>query len=78
VVDRAQPEIVVLDPTLGGAPDTVLVYELCHRSPCSVVIVYSKSEAWRAKWLGAGATAFVLHPRVDQLADRVRQLSQRP
>jgi CheY-like chemotaxis protein len=78
VVDRAQPEIVVLDPTLGGSPDTVLVYELCHRAPRSVVIVYSKSSAWRAKWLGAGATAFVLHPRVDQLADRVRQLAPRP
>jgi DNA-binding NarL/FixJ family response regulator len=78
VVDLAQPELVVLDVLQKGAPDTEIITEICRRSPHSVVIVYSKFEEWKDKALAAGAAAFVVKPRIDELIDRIRQLAPGP
>ena len=76
VVDLAQPELVVLDLPSLGSPTSILG-EICRRSPHSVVVVYSAMEHWREDAISAGAAAFICKPRIDELADRVRQLIAR-
>jgi DNA-binding NarL/FixJ family response regulator len=75
IVDQVQPEIVIANITVNGEPNTAFVSEICRRSPRSAVIVYSEFAEWKHKALAAGATAFVPHPRTDQLAERVRLLT---
>lgn len=75
IVNRAQPELVVANITVNGEPDTAFVSEICRRSPRSAVIMYSEFTEWKDKALAAGATAFVPHPRTDQLAERIRLLT---
>jgi two-component system chemotaxis response regulator CheY len=74
VVDLAQPELVVLELSSDDALGTSIVTEACRRSPRSVVVVYSKLEERRNEALAAGAAAFVVKPRIDELAKRIRQL----
>ena len=78
VVDLAQPELVVMDVLQKGAPDTAMIAEISRRSPHSVVVVYSKYQEWKDMALAAGAAAFVVKPRIDELVDRIRQLAPGP
>lgn len=75
IVDQAQPELVVVNITVNGEPDIAFVSEICRRSPRSSVIVYSEFAEWKDRALAAGATAFVPHPRTDQLAERIRLMT---
>jgi DNA-binding NarL/FixJ family response regulator len=75
VVDLSHPDVVVIDLSVDGMPDTSLISEICTRSPRSAIVVYSGSEMWKDKALAAGAAAFVLEPRVDELADQIRKLT---
>jgi two-component system chemotaxis response regulator CheY len=75
IVDQTQPELVIANITVNGEPDTSFVSEICRRSPRSAVIVYSEFTDWKHKALAAGATAFVPHPRTDQLAESIRLLT---
>lgn len=74
VVDMSQPEIVVLDLSVDGMPNTAIISEICERSPRSSVIVYSAFEIWKERALAAGAAAFVPEPHVDELASQVQKL----
>jgi DNA-binding NarL/FixJ family response regulator len=74
VVDLAQPELVVLDLAVNGAPALSYLEDVCRRSPHSVVVVYSAFEQWKDDAIAAGAAAFVRKPRIEELTERVRQL----
>ena len=78
VIDRTHPELIVANITVDGEPDTSLVSEILRRSPRSAVIVYSEFDEFKDSALAEGATAFVAHPRTDQLAEHVRHLIRRP
>jgi DNA-binding NarL/FixJ family response regulator len=75
VIDLAQPELVVLDLALKGAPDTAILTDVCRRSPRSVVVVYSDFDDWKDRAISAGAAAFIRKPRIEELTDRIRQLT---
>jgi DNA-binding NarL/FixJ family response regulator len=74
VVELSQPEVIVIDLSVDGMPNTSFISELRTRSPRSAVIVYSAFEIWKDRALAAGAAAFVPEPRVDELADQIRGL----
>lgn len=75
VIDLAQPELVVLDLALRGAPDTAILSEVGRRSPRSVVVVYSDFDDWKDRAISAGAAAFIRKPRIEEFTDRIRQLT---
>jgi DNA-binding NarL/FixJ family response regulator len=77
VVEGSQPEVVVLDLSIDGMTPTAVIAEIHERSPRSKVIVYSAFDIWREKALAAGAAAFVLEPRTDQLEVGIRQVIER-
>jgi DNA-binding NarL/FixJ family response regulator len=66
---------VVLDLALKGAPDTAILTDVCRRSPRSVVVVYSDFDDWKDRAISAGAAAFIRKPRIEELTDRIRQLT---
>jgi DNA-binding NarL/FixJ family response regulator len=57
-----------------GRPDTDIVSEIVRTAPDTAVIVYSATDGLKDSALEAGATAFVLHPRVDELVKRIHSL----
>jgi len=71
VVERTKAKIVVLGLSMRGAHDMAVVAEIRQRSPYSSIIVYSAREKWRDEALSAGAAAFVVHPRIRQLVQRI-------
>ncbi len=77
VIDLAQPEFVVLDIAVHGAPDTAILAEISRRSPRSVVVVYSAVTTWRENILATGASAFIPKPRIGDLTERLAQLALR-
>jgi len=77
VIDLAQPEFVVLDIAVNGEPDTAILAEITQRSPRSVVVVYSPLTTWRERILATGASAFIPKPRIDELTERLAQLTLR-
>jgi DNA-binding NarL/FixJ family response regulator len=75
VIGFAKPGIIVLDLFVNGKPDVTIVSEVCHRSPQSAVIVYSTFAGWKEEAIVAGATAFVLKPRIEELAQQIRRVT---
>jgi DNA-binding NarL/FixJ family response regulator len=75
IVDLSQPNVIVIDLSDHGMPNTSLISEIRTRSPRSAIVVYSASEMLKHRALAAGAAAFVLEPRVDELADQIRKLT---
>jgi DNA-binding NarL/FixJ family response regulator len=73
VVDRSKPDIVVVGLSTAK-PNTRVISQVIERSPGSAVVVYSGREALREDALAAGASAFVLHPRIDELVKRIHGL----
>jgi DNA-binding NarL/FixJ family response regulator len=74
VVRKTKPELVILGLLADGKPDTNIVSEICRTSPDTTVIVYSETDGLKDSALEAGATAFVLHPRIDELVKRIHSL----
>lgn len=74
VIRRTKPDLAVLGLSANGRPDTEIVSEIGRTSPRTAVIVYSGREGLKDSALAAGATAFVLHPRIDELVKRIHAL----
>ncbi len=74
IVEGSQPEVVVIDLSIDGMTPTAIVADISAYSPLSKVIVYSAFDIWREKALAAGAAAFALEPRIDQLEEAIRQV----
>jgi len=74
VVRKTKPELVILGLSANGRPDTNIVSEIGRTSPDTAVIVYSETDGLKDSALEAGATAFVLHPRIDELVKRIHSL----
>ncbi|MFZ0666561.1 MAG: response regulator [Acidimicrobiales bacterium] len=75
IVGTANPDIVVLDVGAEATSDTTTISEIGRLSPRTSVIVYSAYEASKKGVLAAGAAAFVLKPRIEELAQRIQQLN---
>lgn len=72
VIETSRPEVAVIELPPGGPMDMSLLGELRRRSPGTALIVYADTEEWREAALIAGATAFVLKPRIDELVDQIQ------
>jgi DNA-binding NarL/FixJ family response regulator len=74
VVEKTKPEIVVLGLSVNGTPDPKIVSVIRERSPGTAVVVYSGRDGLKDSMLAAGARAFVEHPRIDELVQRIHGL----
>jgi DNA-binding NarL/FixJ family response regulator len=74
VVGKTKPEIVILGLSVNGTPDPKVVSAIRERSPGTAVVVYSGRDGLKESMLAAGATAFVEHPRIDELVQRIHGL----
>ncbi len=75
VVEASRPEVVVVELPPGCSMDPAILEDLHKTSPDTAVIAYAETEEWREAALAAGATVFVLKPRIDELVDQISTLT---
>ena len=74
-VGRDKPGIVAIGLSAKGAHNIALVSKIRRRSPDSAIAVYSAREKWKNKTLATGTSAFVLRPRIRELAQQIERLT---
>lgn len=75
VIEASRPEVAVVELPADRSMDASILGEVHQASPDTALIAYGEDEGQRQGALAAGATVFVIKPRIDDLVDQIHVLT---